>query len=83
MRAAPEKDTPAPETEAAALQDLSGQEQWPEPPRVYLERIKETVSKAELGNLLSKYSDPFHQAVLRVHMESFDFRRDPIDLALR
>ncbi|KAF9980924.1 hypothetical protein BGZ75_007815 [Mortierella antarctica] len=83
VSAAPEKDSTAPETGTTALQDLSTQEQWPEPPRVYLERIKETVSKAELGNLLSKYSDPFHQAVLRVHMESFDFRRDPIDLALR
>ncbi|KAI1316969.1 hypothetical protein EDD11_009213 [Mortierella claussenii] len=58
-------------------------ETWPETPRQFLERVKETVSKAELGNLLSKGSDPFHQAVLRIHMESFDFRRDPIDLALR
>ncbi|KAF9084527.1 hypothetical protein BGX23_010427 [Mortierella sp. AD031] len=56
---------------------------WPEHPRKFLERVKETVSKAELGTLLSKGSDPFHQAVLRIHMESFDFRRDPIDLALR
>ncbi|CAO3567249.1 unnamed protein product [Mortierella alpina] len=83
VKAVPEKDSTAPETRTTALQDPSDQEQWPEPPRAYLERIKETVSKAELGNLLSKYSDPFHQAVLRVHMESFDFRRDPIDLALR
>ncbi|KAF9114026.1 hypothetical protein BGX27_000294 [Mortierella sp. AM989] len=58
-------------------------EPWPEHPRQFLERIKETVSKAELGNILSKGSDSFHQAVLRIHMESFDFRRDPIDLALR
>ncbi|KAF9416739.1 hypothetical protein BGZ94_010146 [Podila epigama] len=56
---------------------------WPETPRQFLERLKETVSKAELGNVLSKGSDSFHQAVLRTHMESFDFRRDPIDLALR
>ncbi|KAG0254803.1 hypothetical protein BG011_005509 [Mortierella polycephala] len=56
---------------------------WPEQPREFLERVKETVSKAELGDLLSKGSDAFHQAVLRIHMESFDFRRDPIDLALR
>ncbi|KAF9338669.1 hypothetical protein BGZ91_008254 [Linnemannia elongata] len=56
---------------------------WPEHPRQFLERVKETVSKAELGTLLSKGSDSFHQAVLRIHMESFDFRRDPIDLALR
>ncbi|KAF9949807.1 hypothetical protein BGZ70_001627 [Mortierella alpina] len=83
VKAVSEKDSTAPETRTTALQELSDQEQWPELPRVYLERIKETVSKAELGNLLSKYSDPFHQAVLRVHMESFDFRRDPIDLALR
>ncbi|KAF9304816.1 hypothetical protein BGZ74_000481 [Mortierella antarctica] len=56
---------------------------WPETPRQFLERLKETVSKAELGNVLSKGSDSFHQAVLRTHMESFDFRRDPIDMALR
>ncbi|GJJ74908.1 hypothetical protein EMPS_07266 [Entomortierella parvispora] len=59
------------------------EQQWPESPRVFLDRIKETVSKAELGNLLSKGTDAFHLAVLRTHMESFDFRRDPIDLALR
>ncbi|KAF9204345.1 hypothetical protein BGZ49_005397 [Haplosporangium sp. Z 27] len=69
--------TPTSPTEAGA------QGPWPEHPRQFLERIKETVSKAELGNILSKGSDPFHQAVLRIHMESFDFRRDPIDLALR
>ncbi|KAG0079319.1 hypothetical protein BGZ92_001112 [Podila epicladia] len=56
---------------------------WPETPRQFLERLKETVSKAELGNVLSKGSDSFNQAVLRTHMESFDFRRDPIDMALR
>ncbi|KAF9354447.1 hypothetical protein BGX34_011018 [Mortierella sp. NVP85] len=56
---------------------------WPEQPRQFLERIKETLSKAELANLLSKGCDPFHMAVLRIHMDSFDFRRDPIDLALR
>ncbi|KAG0220472.1 hypothetical protein BGX31_010993 [Mortierella sp. GBA43] len=58
-------------------------EPWPEHPRQFLERIKETLSRAELANLLSKGTDPFHLAVLRVHMESFDFKRDPIDLALR
>ncbi|KAF9917935.1 hypothetical protein BX616_010816 [Lobosporangium transversale] len=60
-----------------------GADEWPETPRQFLGRLKETVSKAELGNILSKGSDAFHQAVLRLHMESFDFRRDPIDLALR
>ncbi|KAF9172630.1 hypothetical protein BGX21_008549 [Mortierella sp. AD011] len=69
--------------EAAPNSQADAHEHWPEPPRQYLERIKETVSKAELGDMLSKESDPFHQAVLRVHMESFDFKRDPIDLALR
>ncbi|KAG0213454.1 hypothetical protein BGX28_004309, partial [Mortierella sp. GBA30] len=80
MQASATTDTTKLSPEAA---DSADQGQWAESPRKYLERIKETVSKAELGNLLSKGSDPFHQAVLRVHMESFDFRRDPIDLALR
>lgn len=64
-------------------QQTGDPESWPEQPRQFLERIKETLSKAELANLLSKSCDPFHLAVLRVHMESFDFKRDPIDLALR
>ncbi|KAG9070397.1 hypothetical protein KI688_009734 [Linnemannia hyalina] len=68
------------EANSGETDDLST---WPEHPRQFLERVKETVSKAELGTLLSKEPDPFHQAVLRIHMESFDFRRDPIDLALR
>ncbi|KAF8938900.1 hypothetical protein BGZ47_008376 [Haplosporangium gracile] len=67
----------------ANTRDTDDSSTWPEHPRQFLERVKETVSKAELGTLLSKGSDPFHQAVLRIHMESFDFRRDPIDLALR
>ncbi|KAG0295283.1 hypothetical protein BGZ98_001440 [Dissophora globulifera] len=76
-----EPATPTSPTQRAATGDR--QAPWPEHPRQFLERVKETVSKAELGNLLSKGSDPFHLAVLRIHMESFDFRRDPIDLALR
>ncbi|KAG0351734.1 hypothetical protein BGZ54_003128, partial [Gamsiella multidivaricata] len=77
--ATPPKEQPGP-----ASPTLNGDHSsWPEHPRQFLERLKETVSKAELGNLLSKGSDSFHQAVLRIHMESFDFRRDPIDLALR
>ncbi|KAG0311749.1 hypothetical protein BGZ99_009937 [Dissophora globulifera] len=76
-----EPATPTSPTQRAATGDR--QAPWPEHPRHFLERVKETVSKAELGNLLSKGSDPFHLAVLRIHMESFDFRRDPIDLALR
>ncbi|KAG0287502.1 hypothetical protein BGZ96_008566 [Linnemannia gamsii] len=71
-------------TEAEAnTEETDESSTWPEHPRQFLERVKETVSKAELGTLLSKGSDSFHQAVLRIHMESFDFRRDPIDLALR
>ncbi|KAF9359972.1 hypothetical protein BGX26_010900 [Mortierella sp. AD094] len=73
----------APEATPTSPTQSGSHEPWPEHPRQFLERIKETVSKAELGNILSKGSDPFHQAVLRIHMESFDFKRDPIDLALR
>ncbi|KAG0045496.1 hypothetical protein BGZ83_009317 [Gryganskiella cystojenkinii] len=72
-----------PSTPTTLVHQQQQGEQWPESPRHFLDRIKETVSKAELGNLLSKGTDAFHQAVLRTHMESFDFRRDPIDLALR
>ncbi|KAF9975982.1 hypothetical protein BGZ73_000147 [Actinomortierella ambigua] len=57
--------------------------QWKESPQRYLDRLKETVTKAEIGNILSRESDPFHQAVLELYMERFDFRKDPIDLALR
>ncbi|KAF8935484.1 hypothetical protein BGZ58_004977 [Dissophora ornata] len=78
-----EPPTPTSPTPTSPTQTGERHAPWPEHPRHFLDRVKETVSKAELGNLLSKGSDPFHHAVLRIHMESFDFRRDPIDLALR
>jgi Sec7-like guanine-nucleotide exchange factor len=56
---------------------------YKETPQQYLERVQYTLSKAELATLLAQHKDVFHEAVLRTYMESFEFKEDPIDLALR
>ncbi|CAG8465267.1 11346_t:CDS:2 [Racocetra fulgida] len=56
---------------------------FPDTPQQYLEKLRDTLSKSELATLLAKSKDIFHEAVLRTYMETFDFRSDPIDIALR
>ncbi len=54
-----------------------------ETPQQYLEKLRDTLSKSELATLLTKSKDVFHETVLRTYMETFEFTKDPIDIALR
>ncbi|CCM00934.1 uncharacterized protein FIBRA_02981 [Fibroporia radiculosa] len=54
-----------------------------EPPEVYLQRLTEAVSKAEVATVLASNSDPFHARALRAYIDRFDFTGDPLDVALR
>ncbi|CAG8632993.1 2680_t:CDS:10, partial [Dentiscutata erythropus] len=56
---------------------------FPDTPQQYLDKLRDTLSKSELATLLAKRHDVFHEAVLRTYMETFNFRNDPIDIALR
>ncbi|RIA86010.1 hypothetical protein C1645_807983 [Glomus cerebriforme] len=56
---------------------------YKETPQQYLGKLRNTLSKSELATLLTKSKDVFHETVLRTYMESFDFTKDPIDIALR
>lgn len=54
-----------------------------ETPQVYLARMENAVSKSVLASLLARSDDRFHVAVLNAYMAMFDFRDDPVDMALR
>lgn len=72
-----------------------------ESPELYLQRLTEAVSKAEIAGILaSTYvpslillpttwilmfssADDFHARALRAYIAQFDFRHDPLDVALR
>ncbi|CAI2174280.1 9939_t:CDS:2 [Funneliformis geosporum] len=56
---------------------------YKETPQQYLDKLRDTLSKSELATLLTKSKDVFHETVLRTYMETFDFTRDPVDIALR
>ncbi|KAI0793412.1 hypothetical protein C8Q75DRAFT_713289 [Abortiporus biennis] len=52
-------------------------------PEVYLQRLVEAVSKAEVATVLASSADEFHAKALRAYIERFDFSSDPLDVALR
>ena len=54
-----------------------------ETPQVYLARVENAVSKSVLASLLARSDDGFHVAVLNAYMATFEFRDDPVDMALR
>ncbi|KAJ3556939.1 hypothetical protein NM688_g1749 [Phlebia brevispora] len=54
-----------------------------ESPEVYLHRLTEAVSKAEVATVLASSADSFHAAALRAYIDRFDFNGDPLDVALR
>ncbi|KAI0824263.1 hypothetical protein BC628DRAFT_1323355 [Trametes gibbosa] len=54
-----------------------------ESPEVYLSRLVEAVSKAEVASILASHSDAFHARALRAYIERFNFVGDPLDVALR
>ncbi|KAI8995538.1 hypothetical protein BD414DRAFT_479821 [Trametes punicea] len=54
-----------------------------ESPEVYLQRLVEAVSKAEIASILASSADEFHTRALRAYIERFNFVGDPLDVALR
>ncbi|KAL7285244.1 hypothetical protein ACG7TL_000338 [Trametes sanguinea] len=54
-----------------------------ESPEVYLQRLVEAVSKAEIASVLASSADAFHARALRAYIERFNFVGDPLDVALR
>ncbi|CAG8545631.1 22260_t:CDS:2, partial [Gigaspora rosea] len=54
-----------------------------ETPKQYLERMMYSISRSKLVTILAQKADAFHQSALKAYMESFEFEKVPIDLALR
>ncbi|KAH8120136.1 hypothetical protein DFH11DRAFT_1500603 [Phellopilus nigrolimitatus] len=54
-----------------------------ESPDIFLGRLEEAVSKAEIANVLAGNGDPFYSQALQVYIDRFDFTNDPLDIALR
>ncbi|KAI0094706.1 hypothetical protein BDY19DRAFT_879454 [Irpex rosettiformis] len=54
-----------------------------ESPEIYLQRLIEAVSKAEVASVLASSGDEFHTKALKVYLSRFDFNHDPLDVALR
>ncbi|KAL1748872.1 hypothetical protein HDZ31DRAFT_28634, partial [Schizophyllum fasciatum] len=54
-----------------------------ESPEVYLHRLSEVVSKAEIATVLASSPSSFHVQALRAYISQFDFSDDPLDVALR
>lgn len=52
-------------------------------PDQYLRKLEEAVNKSVVASLLSKTDDAFHVEVLKQYMGTFNFYRDPMDMALR
>ncbi|KAG8936599.1 hypothetical protein FRC02_000592 [Tulasnella sp. 418] len=54
-----------------------------ETPERYLERLMDTVSKAEIASILASSATGFYTSALRAYISRFDFTADPLDVALR
>ncbi|KAI0321717.1 hypothetical protein OF83DRAFT_1050859 [Amylostereum chailletii] len=54
-----------------------------ESPEEYLSRVLEVVSKADVATILASSGDDFHTRALRAYISSFEFSRDPLDVAIR
>ncbi|EKM60968.1 uncharacterized protein PHACADRAFT_204113 [Phanerochaete carnosa HHB-10118-sp] len=54
-----------------------------ESPELYLQRLTEAVSKAEVASVLAATADEFHAKALRAYIAQFNFMHDPLDVALR
>ncbi|KAF8466589.1 hypothetical protein BDZ91DRAFT_657865 [Kalaharituber pfeilii] len=50
---------------------------------MYLSRMEKAVSKSVVASLLARSDDAFHVAVLKAYMGTFEFRDDPMDMAIR
>ncbi|KAF7966779.1 hypothetical protein HWV62_37033 [Athelia sp. TMB] len=54
-----------------------------ESPDAYADRLLQVVNKAEIAGVLASSGDPFYVSALRSYMARFDFKSDPLDVALR
>ncbi|KAI0068462.1 hypothetical protein BV25DRAFT_1846549 [Artomyces pyxidatus] len=54
-----------------------------ESPELYLSRLIDAVSKAEIASALASSGDEFHARALQAYINRFDFTGDPLDVALR
>ncbi|CAK5279968.1 unnamed protein product [Mycena citricolor] len=54
-----------------------------ESPEIYLNRLLQAVSKAEVAGILASSPDPFYAQALRAYIGHFAFAEDPLDIALR
>ncbi|THU91774.1 hypothetical protein K435DRAFT_968021 [Dendrothele bispora CBS 962.96] len=54
-----------------------------ESPEGYLNRLMDSVSKAEIAAILASSNDSFHVQALRSYIGRFDFAHDSLDVALR
>ncbi|KAJ8084189.1 hypothetical protein PM082_002956 [Marasmius tenuissimus] len=54
-----------------------------ETPQGYLKRLEASVSKSEIAGILASTTDPFHVECLKMYINQFDFKEDPLDVALR
>ncbi|KAF8328160.1 uncharacterized protein EI90DRAFT_3290682 [Cantharellus anzutake] len=54
-----------------------------ETPELYLKRLIAAVSKAEIASILASRKEPFYTTTLQLYLSKFDFRSDPLDIALR
>ncbi|KZT74714.1 hypothetical protein DAEQUDRAFT_807047 [Daedalea quercina L-15889] len=52
-------------------------------PEEYLHRLTQAVSKGEIATVLASSADSFHAKALRAYLERFNFRGDPLDVAVR
>ncbi|EAU92878.2 ARF guanyl-nucleotide exchange factor [Coprinopsis cinerea okayama7 len=52
-------------------------------PSSYLERVRAIVSKAELASVLASSVEPVFVDALRTYLKEFDFKNEPLDIALR
>jgi hypothetical protein len=54
-----------------------------ETPEGYVQRLMEAVSKAEVAGVLAARNDNFHVQALKLYLEKFSFKNDPLDIAVR
>lgn len=54
-----------------------------ESPDAYTDRLLQVVSKAEIAGVLASSGDPFYVTALRSYLSRFEFKSDPLDVALR
>lgn len=54
-----------------------------ETPEAYVQRLLESVTKAEVAVVLASSGDDFYSKALKAYLEKFSFKGDPLDIAVR